>query len=370
MHQQFSILLVSDQANSLRTTSPLGRMCLSLVQNYGQQVTVLTELGNDEDWPEIEGLRRVGNSTKKHDQKQLVGAISAELKGGDYDLLHLIGRGVFAAGIKAAKGWPGKVITHFNGEPATRWWTGRAYFEHLHPRVDAIFSHRHEQIRLISAAPFSSRSQTSVVAFGHDPSWYENVTASNLEGTYGIPDDRITVLIRASGSEGLDYLGEAIRRLPADLGLHFLILGKGLQTPEFESFLTDSYYAHQYTFVEEVDNEVALLSAVDAVVFPHLNARASLQPLYAALFAGLPVLHVGGPMQQLNEDLILIVPPKDEDALRDALQSLAESPALRNRLGDAAGQFARDYLNAEKTTGRLLDAYTVLVKGPGHTLYR
>ena len=59
----------------------------------------------------------------------------------------------------------------------------------------------------------------------------------------------------------------------------------------------------------------------------------------------------------------LLVPPKDEDALAQAIQTLIQDPALRARLSEQGVRTA-DNFRWERVAGRVLEYYKELVSLP------
>ncbi|MFD1507300.1 glycosyltransferase family 4 protein [Georgenia yuyongxinii] len=95
----------------------------------------------------------------------------------------------------------------------------------------------------------------------------------------------------------------------------------------------------------------AAYAAADVVVVPSVPAASGDQDglpvvLLEAMSTGLPV--IASNLPGLNEavadgDSGLLVPPGDEDRLRQAIARLAGDPTVRGRLGEAAAERAREY---------------------------
>jgi glycosyltransferase involved in cell wall biosynthesis len=79
-----------------------------------------------------------------------------------------------------------------------------------------------------------------------------------------------------------------------------------------------------------------------------------------AMAHGRPVVAtaVGGLVDAVEDGVTgLLVPPRDPDALRAALERLLADPDLRSRLGSAARERARERFSREAATTSALDAY-------------
>lgn len=88
-----------------------------------------------------------------------------------------------------------------------------------------------------------------------------------------------------------------------------------------------------------------------------------------AMASGLPVVatEVGGIPDIIETDRTgILVPRGDVSSLAEALMSLLRDPSRRARMGEAAYEFACQYLDARKTTIRLVELYRdLLTASPG-----
>jgi glycosyltransferase involved in cell wall biosynthesis len=103
----------------------------------------------------------------------------------------------------------------------------------------------------------------------------------------------------------------------------------------------------------------ALLSDVDALVLPSWIEGLPLVVLEAMAQARAVVAtRVGGtPEAVLDGETGLLVPPGNVEALAAALRTVAESPELRSRLGEAGRQRVRDRFAAATMERRVLEIY-------------
>lgn len=358
------LLVVSDYRDSPNAIRPEAAWFIGLSRNYGYRITLMTRREGAACLPELEaaGVRVIDWHPEDKMSVASRDGIRTELERGDYDLLHLFNNKANVAGIRAAKGWPGKVLTYRGYVGNVHWWDPSAWWQHFNPRVDGVICVSQAVKDDFDRQPFFDSDKTIVVGKGHEPGWYADVTPIDLEAEFDIPSERTTVIVVANARrmKGMDYLGEAIRRLPADLGLHFLFAGRGLRTPEFESLLADSYYAHQYTFAGYRTDVLRLLRAADVSVLPSVKGEGLSKVLLESMFLGRPTVmtDIGGNRGLgVDGETALIVPAKNEEALKEALQRLAESPELRARLGPAGKAYVTEHYSAAKTVGDLDAAY-------------
>jgi glycosyltransferase involved in cell wall biosynthesis len=87
-----------------------------------------------------------------------------------------------------------------------------------------------------------------------------------------------------------------------------------------------------------------------------------------AMACGLPVVatEVGGIPDIVEPNRTgILVQKGDTQGLRVALASLLEDAGQRASMGKAAYEFAREHLDARKTTSRLVELYRALRTAPG-----
>ena len=113
------------------------------------------------------------------------------------------------------------------------------------------------------------------------------------------------------------------------------------------------------------DDVGAELSALDVLVHASTTPEPFGQVIVEGMAAGLPVIAAaaGGPLEIIRDgEDGLLTPPGDVDALASALRRLADDPALRQRLGEAARAAAVRY-SPERAAQALLAVYHQVLQG-------
>lgn len=160
-------------------------------------------------------------------------------------------------------------------------------------------------------------------------------------------------------AELLEALPGLLKEIP---NLHLLWVGDGILHDSLEQRARELKVRDRIHFTGLVPpHEVpGMLGAMDALV--HLSFREGLpRALPQAMAAGLPVISYaldGAPEVCRDGDTGLLIPPRDPEALRQALRRLALEPETRQRLAQAGQAFVRENFSVE----RLIDAQ--------HDLYR
>lgn len=365
-----NLLVISDYRDSLNAVRPEGRWFVELSKNHDYRITLMTRRERANYLPELEaaGVRIIDWHPESKFGSQDRDRIRRELDQGNYDILHLFNNKAIASGVRAAKGWPGKVVTYRGYVGNIHWWDPGAYFQHLSSRVDMITCVSQAVKEDFDRQLFFDASKTVVVGKGHDPAWYAGIEACDLHRELGIPTDRLVIMVLANARtmKGMDYLGTAIRRLPPELPLHFLFVGRGLKTQDLLADLADSYYHEEedYTFTGYRKDAMRLLAAADVSLLPSVKGEGLSKVLLESMFLGRPTImtDIGGNRGLgVHEETALIIPARDESALGEAIVRIVEDEALRRRLGPAGRAYVTEHYHAERSAAELDQAYSAVL---------
>jgi glycosyltransferase involved in cell wall biosynthesis len=111
----------------------------------------------------------------------------------------------------------------------------------------------------------------------------------------------------------------------------------------------------------DTDDLSRYLRAADAAVLPYdSGAFLNNSSLAAAVSHGLPTVTTRGEILEaplVGGANVLLCPPKDPQAVADAVESLMDSAALRDRLREGALTLAREWFSWERVLGRTLEAF-------------
>ncbi|THH39910.1 glycosyltransferase family 4 protein [Neolewinella litorea] len=365
-----SLLVISDYRDSLSGVRPEGRWFVELSRQFGYRITLMTPTkeANYLDELEAAGVRIID----WHPQEKFSSAerdrVRRELEEGQYDLLHLFNNKAVATGVRAAKGWPGKVVTYRGYTGNVHWWDPTVYLQHLHPRVDMITCVSQAVKDDLDRQLFFDGRKTVVVAKGHDPAWYTAVQPVDLHSAFNIPADRLVLMVVANARrmKGMDYLGTAIRRLPAELPLHLMFVGRGLETNDLLADLADSPYHDEedYTFTGWRPDALELLAAADISLLPSIKGEGLSKVLLESFFLARPTIMTdidGNRGLGIHGQTALVVPPRDEYALVNAVVDLVEDASLRDRLGPAGKEYVTERYHCQQSARDLDAAYRRLL---------
>ncbi|WP_128255506.1 glycosyltransferase family 4 protein [Falsirhodobacter deserti] len=161
-------------------------------------------------------------------------------------------------------------------------------------------------------------------------------TAPNRDGT------RFVFMGRLVDWKAVDVLVEAMARLPQDIPATLEIIGNGPMRPSIEAAVQAAGLSDRVTFAGWLpQSECAKrIAQADALVLPSIYECGGAVVL-EAMACSLPVIATawGGPVDYLNEECGILVPPTSRAALVEgfaaAMTKLAADPELRRRMGEA-----------------------------------
>jgi glycosyltransferase involved in cell wall biosynthesis len=169
--------------------------------------------------------------------------------------------------------------------------------------------------------------------------------------------------------KAIDVVFEAIQPLRGDPRLSFEIIGDGPMRPIWEKLSHDMGLEAIVKFSGFMSQEECArrLDAADVLLLPSLFEAGGAVVL-EAMAMGLPVIATGwgGPLDYLDDSCGVLVPPNSREGLvagfASAILMMADSLALRQRLGDAGYRRARQYFDWEKKIDRILELYELARK--------
>lgn len=185
-----------------------------------------------------------------------------------------------------------------------------------------------------------------------------------LRKEHGIPRDALLlgVVARLEPEKGHRYLVGAmpsvVSRAP---NAWLLIVGEGSERSALEAQVAalPAPARDRVVFTGRRDDVSAVTADLDIAVLPSLReaqgislleAMARCRPVIASAVGGIPEVVTDGVSG-------LLVPPADSTALADALVRLADSPSLRDRLGQAGFVTVRDRYSIDAQVRRVEEVY-------------
>jgi glycosyltransferase involved in cell wall biosynthesis len=164
-----------------------------------------------------------------------------------------------------------------------------------------------------------------------------------------LPPDGLVIgtVSRLDPVKGVAFLVHAFSKVDR---AHLVVIGDGPERAALESLAGGLGVAGRVHWVGHRRNVPHLLPAFDLFVQPSLHEGLP-NTILEAMAAGLPVVAtaVGGTPEVVVDGVTgLLVPPRDPDALAQAIVRLLYTPDLRCRMGQAGRERVAQYFTVER----------------------
>ncbi len=304
---------------------------------------------------------------KKNFDKAGQRALRSELEQHDYDILHTFNSRAVTNGLAACKGMPIKVICYRGIVGNVSFLDPMSWMRYLNPRIDRIVCVCHAIRRyFLEMQPAFLRmpeSRPVTIHKGHRLEWYTDTPVSRSE--LGIPDDAFVVGCTASyrPRKGVEYLVDAIGRLPEDIPAHLVLVGK-MSAKKLDRQIAASPAADRIHRVGFRNDAPAVSATCDVFCLPSTKREGLPRAVIEAMAYSVPpiVTNSGGSPELIEPGKSgLLVPVRDAQAIADAIETLYRDPDARRAMGDAARQRIGNDFRNEDTVTKTLALYRSLV---------
>lgn len=295
-------------------------------------------------------------------------AIKAQLGRKDYDIIHAFNPRALACGLRASKGTPVKVVAYRGVIGNISYLNPESWITFLHPRVSKIVSVAHAIQEYLASLKFlwwkiPPRKLTTIYK-GHKLEWYQDAPADR--SSFDVPEDAFLVCCtgRDVPRKGFDVLIEAMRLLPSELSVHLVLVGKVDQNEQLRALAEALPEPERVHFAGFRTDAPAIAAASDVFVLPSTEREGLPRAVIEAMAYGVPaiVTNVGGmPELVQNEVSGFVIPPKDSQAIAEAIEKLARDPDRANAMGDAARQRIGQHFTAQRTVDETVAMYESLL---------
>ncbi|KAB0490639.1 rhamnosyl/mannosyltransferase [Pseudomonas vancouverensis] len=208
------------------------------------------------------------------------------------------------------------------------------------------------------------KDKVKVVPIGVDRNTYPEVSAAIAAKWREKLGDRFFLFVGALRYyKGLDFLLEAARKTQ----LPVVIMGKGPMESDLKLKAKDAGLSNVFFVGALPDSDkAALMSLCFALVFPsHLRSEAFGITLLEGAMYGKPLISceigTGTTYINIDHETGLVIPPRDADALANAMRKLWESPTLAAQFGESSQRRYQRLFQADTMVGAYLNIYKDLI---------
>ena len=293
-----------------------------------------------------------------------------ELVRGRYHIVHTFNSRALTNGLHAVRGLPVRVVAYRGIVGNQSFLDPMSWQRYLNPRIDRIVcvcdAIRRWFLEMQPAFLRMPASRPVTIYKGHRLEWYDEEPVDL--GTAGIPADAFTIGCTAAyrPRKGVEYLIEALERLPGEIPAHLVLIGK-MDAPRLTRRIGKSPARDRIHRVGFKPNAPAWSAACDVFCLPSVKREGLARAIIEAMAYGVPPVVTdsgGSPELVVDGESGLVVPIRDANALAAAFEKLYRDPALRERLGRAARERIRKDFDAAETVQRTVALYRELVPDP------
>ena len=255
-----------------------------------------------------------------------------------------------------------------------RWWRNRLYIaleRAAAKRTDAIISVADAMTAQALAAGVGRPEQYTTIYSGMEVDTFlrRPPETNKVRAALKLPRKAVIVtqVSRLAELKGHEFLIGAARQIP-DERVCFCLVGDGRLRGRIEAQIAALGLTSRFrlTGLVSPDRIGALLHASDILV--HCSLREGLaRALPQAMLAGLPVVSfdVDGAREVVDADTGILLAPRDVPGLTLALETLADCPPLRKKLGAAGQARCREMFDHNRMVDRIEALYRRLMDEGG-----
>jgi glycosyltransferase involved in cell wall biosynthesis len=338
------------------------------LQKAGAEVTVMTfgDSAYVRNFQEA-GIRVIDFHPSKKISFSQVKKIRKELKQGGYDILHLFNSKAIINGLLAASGLPVKVVLYRGFTGHVKWYDPTAYFKFLSPGVDSIICVSDSVARdLENEFVFGGKQKLTVIRKGHKPEWYRDIVPLDLRKELKLEEGAyfVTCVANARPMKGIPYLIEAFDQLPKEAPIHLLLIGNGMDAPDFQSMIQSNANREKIHVMGFQENPLSLVAGSDVFVLPSTKGEGLSKVVIEAMSLGVtPIVTaiLANKALVFDQENGLKVPPADPKALSEAIYLLYRHQESSQKLAAAAKKHIETNLHLDTSVQQTLALYKSLL---------
>ncbi len=270
----------------------------------------------------------------------------------------------------ASRGTGLKVIGYRGTMGHLSYWDPASRITYLNPRLSGIVCVSDAVRRYLLSMGLPSHRLAHIYK-GHDVSWYEQGPRADL-AAFGIPGDAFVVgfVGNMRPVKGVDVLLRSALLLKEEKRVHFLLVGD-VHHRKILRLAKDPRIQPRVHLTGFRTDATAIAGACDVFVMPSVEREGLPRAVIEAMAQRVPpvVSDVGGmPEVVVNGHCGLVVPPRDPEALAEAVSTLYKDPEKRRAFGEQARKRVENHFNIRETIRRMMELLERVNAEPSHPL--
>ncbi len=357
------ILVVSNYNSPIYTIRPEAEIFVGL-QNKGVEVEIMS-------FPDAlyrerflsEGVRYIPYHPEKKWDANGIKLIRQQLSQRKHDILHLFNKKAITTGIAAAKGLPVKVITYRGVTGYSDWYDPTSYFAHLNPRVDGITCVSQSATDYLQNQFWNDKNKSKVktVYKGHDLSWYDNVKPFGWQLNGFKETDKVGICVaNIRRMKGLKYLLQATSQLAGQQNFHLVLVGQGMNEPEFQKMIDASPMARRIHILGYRTDVLELIKASDFLILPSIKGEGLPKAVIEAMAQEVtPIASRVGGCPELIEHMKsgIITKPGHPESISNAIKYVLQHPQENIKMGILARERIASHFTLQRSIDRMYEVY-------------
>ena len=284
---------------------------------------------------------------------------------GGYDLVHVFNNKAVTNTLFASRNLPVKIITYRGYTGHLLWYKPTSYISHLNPKVRKITCVSNGSRDHVRKQLFFNPQKAVTIYKGHDPEWYQHI-APYPKKSLGFPEKSFLVgcVANARPMKGIPYLIKATNHLAAHPDIHFMLIGKNMDTPYHTRLMRQSPLQDNFHLMGFKKDVLKYLGACDALVLSSIRGEGLSKVIIEAMSTGIPVIatHIGGnPELVIHEQTGLLVPPGSSKSIAEAIISLKNNKAMAEKLAGNARNYIFRHFHIDHTVEQMKKLYESLI---------
>jgi len=280
------------------------------------------------------GIRVIKHLPRQKISLNSVLFIRKEIRKRKYQIIHLFNTKAIVNGCLAALGLPVKVIA-YRGAVGMYWYDPTAWLSHLNPRIDFLVCNSFYVLQHMQKQLLFRSGKAVMIHKGMDPEWFR-IIKPLMHNDLGVPDHAILAgcVANIRRIKGVRYLIRAMYHMNPDLPVHILLIGKGMDSPDYLRLIASSPFRDRIHILGYRQDVYPIIAACDLYVQPSLSESLS-RSVMEAMCLEVPciVSDVGGLVELVDHEKSgLVVQRGNPVALARAMERLAVDPGLRQSL--------------------------------------